>query len=270
MPGRDHSINPSTNPGTNLSAKHSTRIFDSHLHIIPAGYPLYENNGFLPDYFSVADYHTAMEAYDVQGGVVVSGSFQKQDQSYLLDSLRKLGEGFFGVTQLRFSVSDEDIIALNRARVRGVRFNVMRGGSETVDNLASFAARIYELANWHVELYIDAREIEPLYGTLVALPSVSIDHLGLSKAGLPWVIKLAERGVKVKATGFGRVDFEPGQALSAIYDANPASLMFGSDLPGTRAPRPFCANDIAMIQETLGDVAANRVLFDNAVAFYSR
>nr|WP_010131539.1 amidohydrolase family protein [Microbulbifer agarilyticus] len=252
------------------SAHRGARIFDSHLHIIPAGYPLYENNGFLPDCFSVADYRTALEAYDVQGGVVVSGSFQKQDQSYLLDSLHKLGEGFFGVTQLRFSASDEDIIALNCAGVRGVRFNLMRGGSETVENLASFAARVYELVKWHVELYIDAREIEPLYDTLVALPSVSIDHLGLSKAGLPWVIKLAERGVKVKATGFGRVNFDPRQALSAIYDANPASLMFGTDLPGTRAPKPFCANDIAVIQETLGETAANRVLCDNAVAFYNR
>ena len=41
---------------------------------------------------------------------------------------------------------------------------------------------------------------------LVSLPAVSIDHLGLSKAGFPTLLRLAEKDVRVKAAGFGRVD----------------------------------------------------------------
>jgi predicted TIM-barrel fold metal-dependent hydrolase len=44
--------------------------------------------------------------------------------------------------------------------------------------------------------------------------------------------------------------------------------MFGSDLPSTRAPRPFRDSDIDLIVEALGSDAARRVLWDNALAFY--
>ncbi|WP_460803273.1 amidohydrolase family protein [Microbulbifer agarilyticus] len=245
-------------------------VFDSHFHIIPEGYPLHSNAGFVPDYFSVKDYLRVMKPYALKGGVVVSGSFQRQDQGYLLDSLARLGEGYFGVTQLLSSVRDEEILALSASRVRGVRFNLRRGGSETVDNLRYFASRIYDLAKWHIEIYAGPRDISSLYDTLLQLPGVAIDHLGLDKASLPFTIKLAERGVKIKATGFGRLGFDPRLVIAPIYAANPSSLMFGSDLPGTRAPRPFCENDIALICDTLGEAAAGQVLYENAHKFYDR
>ena len=47
------------------------------------------------------------------GGAVVSGSFQKQDQTYLIDALEKLGPNYIGVTQLLANTSDETILSLN-------------------------------------------------------------------------------------------------------------------------------------------------------------
>ncbi len=44
--------------------------------------------------------------------------------------------------------------------------------------------------------------------------------------------------------------------------------MFGTDLPGTRAPRPFTPDDITLIESTLGADALRRVLHDNAMEFY--
>jgi hypothetical protein len=100
------------------------------------------------------------------------------------------------------------------------------------------------------------------------LPAASIDHLGLSKEGFPKLLRLAEKGVRVKATGFGRVDFPVSDALRAIHSANPHALMFGTDLPLTRAPRPFETSDIDLLVETLGDKAAEIALWQNAVTFY--
>lgn len=204
----------------------------------------------------------------VAGGVVVSGSFQGFDQTYLLSALGQLGPKFVGVTQLPASVSDAEIKRLDEKGVRAVRFNLMRGGSESVGHLASFARRVFDLAGWHAELYIDARDLHDLQGTLLSLPAVSIDHLGLSKEGLPTLLRLAERGVRIKATGFGRVDFPVGQTLRAIHTANPHVLMFGTDLPSTRAPRPFEANDISLLLEALGNEAGELVLWKNAANFY--
>jgi len=243
-------------------------LFDSHFHIIDRRFPLTPNNGYLPDDLTCSDYRAQMTQYDLRGGAIVSGSFQAFDQSYLLDALHSLGPLFVGVTQLPASVSDQEILDLDSAGVRAVRFNLKRGGSEDVRHLDAMARRVYDLVGWHVELYVDSRELDGLFETLLALPAVSIDHLGLAKKGLGTLLKLAERDVRVKATGFGRVDFDVPTALRELYAANPQALMFGTDLPSTRAPRPYQDEDFMLVAKTLGDEAARAVFFDNAANFY--
>lgn len=244
------------------------KIFDAHLHIIDPAFPLISNNGYLPEPFSCDDYLQLMGEFRPAGGAVVSGSFQGFDQSYLLAALEKLGPSFCGVTQIPATTSDQEIIRLAAGGVRAVRFNLKRGGSEEVGQLDRLARRVYQLAGWHTELYADSCELEALFTTVVALPAVSIDHLGLSKAGFATLLRLAEQGVRIKATGFGRVDFEVAPALRAIHSANPDALMFGSDLPSTRAPRPYSHADLQLLIDSLGEAAAAKVLYENGAAFY--
>jgi mutator protein MutT len=243
-------------------------LFDSHFHIIDRRFPLVPNNGYLPDDLTCTDYRAQLAQYDLRGGAIVSGSFQAFDQSYLLDALLVLGPQFVGVTNLPSTVTDQEIIDLDYGGVRAVRFNLKRGGSEDVRHLETMARRVHELVDWHVELYVDSRELGGLFETLAALPAVSIDHLGLALEGFKTLLKLAARGVRVKATGFGRVDFDVPTALKELYAANPACLMFGTDLPSTRAPRPYRDEDFLLVADTLGDEAARAVFYDNAAEFY--
>jgi len=243
-------------------------VFDSHLHIIDGRFPLIPNNGYLPDQFTCRHYLNRMASHSVMGGAVVSGSFQGYDQSYLIDALGRLGASFVGVTQLPNTVSDEEILDLDALGVRAVRFNLKRGGSEDVRHLEYMASRIHEIAGWHVELYVDSGALADLYGRLKALPALSIDHLGLSKKGFATLLKLAEQGARVKATGFGRVDFDVRSALRDLYSANPEALMFGTDLPSTRASRPYEDHDMDLIVDALGVEGAKEVLLDNATKFY--
>ncbi len=243
-------------------------VFDAHCHIIDPRFPLVANDGYLPPPFAVDEYLAQATPLGVCGGAVVSGSFQVFDQAYLLDALKQLGPGFVGVTQLPASVSDDELQRLDSQGVRAVRFNLRRGGSEQLDKLEPFAKRVHELLGWHVELYVDSRDLHALEARLLRLPEVSVDHLGLSREGLPTVLRLAERGVRVKACGFGRVDFPVGPALQALYAANPHALMFGTDLPSTRAPRAFQAHDLTLVEDVLGDDGAQMVLWSNARDFY--
>lgn len=244
------------------------RIFDAHFHIIEPNFPLKENNGYLPKYFTTKMYLDSVAAFGIKGGAIVSGSFQALDQEYLKHALNELGSNYVGVVNLDFTASDKEVIELYNSGVRGARFNIFRGGAEKITQLLKFARRIYDLCGMHVELYIDGEQIEQYFDILAKLPKASIDHLGMSIAGFKCLQKLAERGVHIKASGFMRVNFDVSNALQSLYSINPNSLMFGTDLPGTRASRTFNEYDLSIIRNNFATLAQNNILFNNATSFY--
>ena len=228
-------------------------VFDSHLHIIDPRFPLAPSRGYVPEPFTVADYRAATAGIDVVGGAVVAGSFQGRDSAYLVDALERLGPRFVGVAELDPRAGDEEILALDAAGVRAVRFNLHRGGALDDD----LAHRVQELAGWHVEVYAGGRTLAALEDRLRALPRLSVDHLGLEAAAVPVLQRL---GCMVKATGFGRVDLDVASTLRAL---DPSKLLFGTDLPGTRARRPFERADLELVA-----AVAPAALADNARAWY--
>jgi len=115
------------------------KIFDSHFHIIDKKYPLIPSKGYIPDEFKISDYLTKTKNFNITGGAIVSGSFQGFDQEYLISALNMLGENYVGVTQIPMSTRDEEILRLNDAGVRTVRFNIEAGGSEKIENLEKLA-----------------------------------------------------------------------------------------------------------------------------------
>lgn len=245
------------------------RIFDTHLHIVDPTHPLVENNGFMPGPFTVDDYQRRIDGLGIKGGAVVSGSFQAFDQGYLIDALKALGPNYVGVTQVPGDTSDTRILELHEAGVRAVRFNVARGGSANLDDIDRLARRVHDLAGWHAEVYIDARTIdESLSRRIAALPAASIDHLGMHEDGLSNLLRLVEQGVKVKATGFGRVELDPAATVRAIDATDPTALMVGTDLPSTRARRPFRDEDLALIVDALPADRVADVFWNNAASFY--
>jgi predicted TIM-barrel fold metal-dependent hydrolase len=243
-------------------------IFDTHFHIIDFRFPVSENQGFMPPSFPVEDYRARTAGLGIAGGVVVTGSFQNFDTAFMRDALAKFGPTFLGVAQLPADIPEAEIMALDAIGVRGVRFNLVRGGSAGIADLDRVARRVYDLARWHVELYADAKDLAAVFDTVSRLPALSIAHLGISTEGLPTLLKLVELGMKVKATGFGRIDMDPAPAIQAIVAANPDSLMFGSDLPSQRARRAFEPADMDLIRANIDPALVRKVFYDNAVSFY--
>lgn len=240
-------------------------IFDSHLHVIDPAFLLLPNAGFVPEPFTVADYRGRTAGLGVTGGAVVAGSFQP-GTDWLLAALERLGPRFVGVAELPADVPDAAVRALDAAGVRAVRLNLHRGGRAALEGLDALAGRVHALAGWHVEVYADGAALAELEPQLAALPAVCVDHLGLDRAALPVLLRLVAGGAKVKATGFGRGELDVPATLRAIAAVDPGALLFGTDLPSTRAARPFADGDVALVREALGEDAA--ALRDNALAFY--
>jgi hypothetical protein len=140
-----------------------------------------------------------------------------------------------------------------------------------VNELVALAGRAHAVAGWHAEIYADAATLGPYVDRLshMAAP-LSIDHLGMTQAGLPILLDLVAAGMKVKATGFGRVKMDVPRALEAIAARDPTALMFGTDLPSTRATRPFEPADLELLRQVLGRDLARKALWDNSQAFYAR
>jgi predicted TIM-barrel fold metal-dependent hydrolase len=204
----------------------------------------------------------------VIGGAVVSGSFQANDQTYMIDALGKLGTGWVGVTQIANDCPDAEIAKLGKVGVRAVRFNILRGRIDDIDDIVALATRCHAVAGWHAEFYVDAASLAAHVDRLSKLPQIVIDHLGMTEEGVPVLLDLVAAGCKVKATGFGRVKMDVPKALERIAQKNLNALVFGTDMPSTRAPRPFMPSDIVLIEKVLGRELAQRTFWDNPLALY--
>jgi predicted TIM-barrel fold metal-dependent hydrolase len=244
------------------------RLFDSHCHIIDHRFPIVANQGYTPPHFPLEDYLAQAKPLGVVAGAVVSGSFQAEDQTYLMDILPKLGPAWVGVTQIPNDYPDAEIARLGKLGVRAVRFNVFRGRIDSVDDIVALATRVHSVAGWHSEIYADAAALAPHVDKLSKLPQLCVDHLGMTEAGVPVLLDLVAAGCKVKATGFGRVKLDVPKTLEAVARKNPNALVFGTDIPSTRAARPFEAADIDLVERVLGQEFAQKAFWDNPLALY--
>ena len=254
--------------GTRPSAAQQRRLFDSHCHIIDHRFPIVPNQGYTPPHFPLDAYLAQAKPLGVAAGAVVSGSFQANDQTYLIDTLQRLGPGWVGVTQIPNDYPDAEIVKLGQIGVRAVRFNIFRGRIDSVDEIVALATRCHAVAGWHSEFYADAAALRPHVDRLAKLPQIVIDHLGMTQAGVPVLLDLVAAGCKVKATGFGRTQVDIPKTLEAIAQKNPGALVFGTDIPSTRAKRPFLPSDIELIEKVLGPELARRTFWDNPLALY--
>lgn len=249
-------------------AKTPRTTFDAHFHILEPGFPLVENQGYLPPTYTLQRYQQDSKSWNATGGAIVSGSYQAFDQTYLLHALSKLDNNWVGVTQLPFDVSDDEIMRLADARVRGVRFNLKRGEAYDFDSISALAQRVHKVGKMHSEFYADASTLQPYINALRELPRFSLDHLGLTREGIPALLKLVEAGAHVKASGFGRLDFEPVEVMKHVSEINAKALMFGSDVPSTRARRPFQLQDVELISANFAEATAADIFEGNGKSFY--
>jgi 2-pyrone-4,6-dicarboxylate lactonase len=112
--------------------------------------------------------------------VIVQASCHGIDNRALLDALESAPDKARGVAFVGAQVSDGELKSMDRAGVRGVRFNFVRRLVDFTprDVLERIAARIAPLG-WHVVVYFEMADLLDLESFFTALPApVVVDHMG--------------------------------------------------------------------------------------------
>jgi 2-pyrone-4,6-dicarboxylate lactonase len=112
--------------------------------------------------------------------VIVQATCHGTDNSALVDALLDSGGCARGVATVGPSITDDELHALDRAGVRGVRFNFVRRLVDTTPPavLRKIAERIAPLG-WHIVIYFEAADLPDLFDFFAGLPTpLVVDHMG--------------------------------------------------------------------------------------------
>ena len=112
--------------------------------------------------------------------VIVQASCHGTDNAALVDALVNSGNKARGVAVINEQTAQSELESLDKAGVRGVRFNFLKRLADFTprDVLERIAARIAPMG-WHVVVYFEMPDLPELESFFTSLPTiVVVDHMG--------------------------------------------------------------------------------------------
>jgi 2-pyrone-4,6-dicarboxylate lactonase len=154
---------------------------DAHCHVFgpEATFPFAPKRKYTP---CDAPKETLFRRRDFLGfdkNVVVQATCHDTDNRALVDALDASNGKATGVAFVGEEITDDELKELDRAGVRGVRFNFIKRlvDSTPKDVMQRIAARIAKL-NWHVVVYFEHADLEEMGSFLTSLPTTLVfDHM---------------------------------------------------------------------------------------------
>ncbi|MFZ0069806.1 MAG: hypothetical protein WAK85_00930, partial [Xanthobacteraceae bacterium] len=74
--------------------------------------------------------------------------------------------------------------------------------------------------------------------------------------------------VQGKGQRLWTVKLDVPKTLEQVARTSPQALVFGTDIPSTRAERPFMPSDVDLVGNVLGAELARKAFWDNPLALY--
>jgi 2-pyrone-4,6-dicarboxylate lactonase len=112
--------------------------------------------------------------------VVVQATCHGADNRAMVDACLSSGGRARGVATVRRDFRDDELNRLDRAGVRGVRFNFVKRLVDFTpkDELMEIAGRVARLG-WHVVVYFEAADLPELWDFFAGIPTtIVVDHMG--------------------------------------------------------------------------------------------
>jgi 2-pyrone-4,6-dicarboxylate lactonase len=155
---------------------------DAHCHVFGPGaeFPYAPERKYTPCDASKAQLFALRDWLGFSRNVIVQATCHGADNRAMVDACLASQGRARGVATIRRDVSDAELMRLNEAGVRGVRFNFVKRLVDFTpkDELMEIAGRIAGLG-WHVVIYFEAADLPELWHFFTALPTtVVVDHMG--------------------------------------------------------------------------------------------
>lgn len=211
--------------------------WDCHVHVFDASAPVRPGH-YVPVHRPLADIESLARRHGIGHLVLVQPSVYGTDNSLMLRALEGAQGRHRGIAVIDPSTPEDELDRLQRAGVRGIRFNLVSPAGHDGDietDLMQLAPRLHQ-RGWHLQWYARAADLPRLaaWQSRTGLRFV-LDHLaGLGAEVRPsdpaWsaAAALAAGGAWIKLSGWYRL------GAQAPYDALQANLLHAADLFGTR------------------------------------
>jgi predicted TIM-barrel fold metal-dependent hydrolase len=221
----------------------------THIHGDPQKFPFFAGRVYTPETALPEEMAALHKMLHMQRVVIVTPSVYGTDNAATLYGMKARGADARGVAVIDEKTPENELEAMHRAGIRGIRLNLATGGTNdpTVarERLRAGIDRIKD-RNWHIQLYTNVAMIAALKDEFSQSPvPIVFDHfagaraeLGPHQPGFADVLGLVKSGkAYVKISGAYRVskaapDYSDVIPLAqALIAANPDRIVWGTDWP---------------------------------------
>ncbi len=221
--------------------------------------------------------------------VIVQATCHGTDNRALVDALNDSNDTARGVATVHRGITDDELDDLDRAGVRGVRFNFVKRLVDTppLDTLVEIAERVAPLG-WHLVLYFESADLPELFESFSSLPArVVVDHMGRPDvsasprgAGFDLFVKFLEENpsfyTKVSCPDrlsiSGPPDYEDVAPFARrIVETFPDRVLWGTDWPhpNMKSHMPDDGKLVDFIPKiAVSEDLQHRLLVDNPTRLY--
>ncbi|APX06106.1 amidohydrolase family protein [Vibrio campbellii] len=218
---------------------------DAHCHVFgpAAKFPYSPARKYTPCDASKEQLFALRDHLGFSRNVIVQASCHSTDNRALVDALETAGELARGIAFVDETITEHELKEMDRAGVRGVRFNFVKRLVDTVptEKLKAIADKIRPLG-WHVVVYFESQDIDDVTPFLESLNmTVVIDHMGR-----PDVTK------GVDSQEFGK--------FISLMERNP-DIWCKVSCPERLTQTPPDYSDVVPFAKTLVELFPNRVLW---------
>src|SRR5262245_30052808 len=155
---------------------------DAHCHVFgPASrFPYAPERKYTPVDAPKEKLFALRDSLGFDKNVIVQASCHGRDNAALIDALIYSNDKARGIATIGEEITDAELKAMDRAGVKGVRFNFVKRLVDFTprDVLERLAKRIAPLG-WHIVVYFEMPDLPDLEAFFTSLPTdVVVDHMG--------------------------------------------------------------------------------------------